>query len=44
MNYKSLKYFFNKKKLKIRQKRWLELLKDYDYDYDIGTTPKKLMC
>ena len=29
-DYKSLKYFFTQKELNMRQKRWLELLKDYD--------------
>jgi hypothetical protein len=27
---KSLKYFFTQKKLNMRQRRWLELIKDYD--------------
>jgi hypothetical protein len=29
-DHKSLKYFFIKKKLNIRRRRWLELIKDYD--------------
>ncbi|KAI3754885.1 hypothetical protein L1987_54677 [Smallanthus sonchifolius] len=29
-NHKSLKYFFEQKELNMRQRRWLELLKDYD--------------
>ena len=29
-NHKSLKYLFTKKELNMRQRRWLELLKDYD--------------
>ena len=29
---KSLKYFFTKKELNMRQRRWLELVKDYDVD------------
>jgi hypothetical protein len=29
-NHKSLKYIFTKKYLNMRQRRWLELLKDYD--------------
>ncbi|KAL0537309.1 hypothetical protein IC582_026286 [Cucumis melo] len=29
-DHKSLKYFFTQKELNMRQKRWLELLKDYD--------------
>ncbi|TYK03199.1 pol protein [Cucumis melo var. makuwa] len=29
-DHKSLKYFFTQKELNIRQRRWLELLKDYD--------------
>ncbi|KAI3669787.1 hypothetical protein L6452_41194 [Arctium lappa] len=35
---KSLKYIFNQKELNMRQRRWLELLKDYDCDllYHLG--------
>jgi hypothetical protein len=29
-DYKSLKYFFTHKELNMRQRRWLELMKDYD--------------
>jgi len=29
-NHKSLQYVFNQKDLNLRQRRWLELLKDYD--------------
>lgn len=29
---KSLEYFFMQKELIMRQKRWLELVKNYDYD------------
>ena len=29
-DYKSLKYFFTQKELNMRQRRWLELIKDYD--------------
>ena len=29
-NNKSLKYFFTRKELNMRQRRWLELIKDYD--------------
>lgn len=29
-DHKSLKYLFTSKKLNMRQRRWLELLKDYD--------------
>ena len=29
-NHKSSKYMFTKKELNLRQKRWLELVKDYD--------------
>ncbi|GFZ16835.1 hypothetical protein Acr_26g0001050 [Actinidia rufa] len=29
-NHKSLKYLFTKKELNMRQRRWLELIKDYD--------------
>jgi hypothetical protein len=32
MDHKSLKYFFTKKELNMRQRRWLELIKDYDYE------------
>ncbi|PON37319.1 Ribonuclease H-like domain containing protein, partial [Parasponia andersonii] len=29
-DHKSLKYFFTQKELNMRQRRWLELVKDYD--------------
>ncbi len=29
-DHKSLKYLFTQKELNLRQRRWLELLKDYD--------------
>ena len=37
-NHKSLQYFFTQKELYLRQRRWLELLKDYDYtiEYNLG--------
>ena len=31
-DHKSLKYIFTQKELNVRQKRWLELVKDYDYE------------
>jgi hypothetical protein len=31
-DHKSLKYFFTQKELNIRQRRLLELIKDYDYE------------
>ena len=31
-NYKSLKYIFTQKELNMRQRRWLELMADYDLD------------
>ena len=31
-DYKSLKYIFTQKELNMRQRRWLELMKDYDLD------------
>ena len=30
IDYKSLKYIFTQKELNFRQRRWLELIKDYD--------------
>ena len=30
-DHKSLKYLFDQKELNMRQRRWLELLKDYDF-------------
>jgi len=30
-DHKSLKYFFDQKELNMRQRRWLEFLKDYDF-------------
>lgn len=31
-DHKSLQYLFKQKELNLRQRRWLELLKDYDID------------
>ncbi|XP_076936104.1 uncharacterized protein LOC143603076 [Bidens hawaiensis] len=31
-DHKSLKYFFDQKDLNMRQRRWLELVKDYDFE------------
>ena len=30
-DHKSLKYLFDQKELNMRQRRWLEFLKDYDF-------------
>jgi hypothetical protein len=38
-DHKSLKYFFTQKELNMRQRRWLELIKDYDLE--IKYTPGK---
>lgn len=37
-DHKSLKYLFNQKELNMRQRRWLELLKDFDFElsYHLG--------
>ena len=39
-DHKSLKYLLTQKELNLRQRRWLELFKDYDYivDYHPGKT------
>jgi hypothetical protein len=39
MDHKSLKYLFTQKELNIRQRRWLELIKDYDCE--INYHPEK---
>ena len=31
-NHKSLKYLFSQKELNMHQRRWLEFLKDYDFE------------
>ena len=38
IDHKSLKYIFDQKELNIRQQRWMELAKDYDYSihYHLG--------
>jgi len=41
IDYKSLKYIFTQKELNIRQRRWLELMTDYDMDLQYH--PCKLM-
>ena len=33
-DHKSLKYFFTQKELNMRQRRWLELVKDYDCSFN----------
>ena len=33
-DHKSLKYLFTQKELNLKQRRWMELLKDYDYTID----------
>jgi len=33
-DHKSLKYLFDQKELNMRQRRWLELLKDYDFGFN----------
>ena len=40
IDHKSLKYFFTQKELNMRQRRWLELVKDYDNEilYHPGKT------
>ena len=37
-NHKSLKYLFDQKELNMRQRRWIEFLKDYDFTlkYHLG--------
>ena len=37
-DHKSLKYFFTQKELRMRQRRWLKLVKDYDCEilYHLG--------
>ena len=37
-DHKSLKYLFSQKELNMRQRRWLEFLKDYDFElsYHLG--------
>ena len=41
-DYKSLKYIFTQKDLNVRQRRWLELVKDYDCK--IFYHPEKANC
>jgi hypothetical protein len=38
LDHKSLNYIFTQKELNLRQRRWLELIKDYDLDiqYHLG--------
>ena len=31
-DHKSLKYLFDQKEINMRQRRWMELLKDYDFE------------
>ena len=38
IDHKSLKYLMTQKELNLQQRRWLELIKDYELfiDYDLG--------
>ncbi|PON34285.1 LOW QUALITY PROTEIN: Ribonuclease H-like domain containing protein [Trema orientale] len=36
-DHKSLKYLFTQKELNMRQRRWLELVKDYDCDINLSS-------
>ena len=38
IDHKSLKYILSQKELNLRQRRWIELLKDYDFtiEYHLG--------
>ena len=38
IDHKSLKYLFDQKELNMRQRRWMEFLKDYDFEllYHLG--------
>ncbi|WVZ95634.1 hypothetical protein U9M48_041368 [Paspalum notatum var. saurae] len=40
-NHKSLKYIFTQSELNMQQRRWLELIKDYDYQLEIHYHPGK---
>ena len=42
MDHQSLKYLFSQKELNMKQRRWLELLKDYDFSisYHLGKANK----
>lgn len=32
-DHKSLKYLFDQKELNMRQRRWMEFIKDYDFEF-----------
>ncbi|XP_073030743.1 uncharacterized protein [Primulina eburnea] len=44
IDHKNLKYFFTQKELDMRQRRWLELVKDYDCDtrYYLGKSNEEI--
>jgi len=42
IDHKSLKYIFTQKELNMRQRRWLELM--IDYDIDLQYHPEKSKC
>jgi hypothetical protein len=42
--HKSLKYFFTQKKLNMRQRRWLELIKDYDCEINYHPGKAKVVA
>jgi hypothetical protein len=39
-DHKSLKYIFTQKERNLRQRRWLELIKDYDLEIQYCSIPK----
>ena len=41
-DHKSLKYLFDQKELNMRQRRWLEFLKDYDFQLRLSS--RKVEC
>jgi hypothetical protein len=41
-DHKSLKYIFTQADLNMRQRRWLELIKDYDLEVLLGTCSQML--
>jgi hypothetical protein len=43
-DHKSLKYIFTQKDLNLRQRHWLELIKDYDFEDSLSPGQGKFGC
>ena len=43
-DHKSLKYLFDQKELNMKQRRWMEFLKDYEFDLNYHPSKAKVVA